>query len=157
MFWIAEEQILTWLGLLGKIDNWCIGISYFGCTHTYTEAASCRAEIGSGKHQIPKPHPQICQGLWVTSCKQKQGEREAIVLHHIAVAQAPPHHHFRLVLFQGLLIFIRAILLCLHFSIMLAGLLPSCFNRMQTSWNQILLAKLHQTPSATQYLSPHSC
>lgn len=150
MFWIAGEQILDWLGLLGKIDNWCIGISYFSCTHTYTEPASCRAEMGSGKLSNSRaPSSQICQGLWVTSCKQKQGEREAVVLHQIAVAQPPPHQHFCLVLFQGLLIFIRAVLLCLHFSIMLTGLIPSCLNRMQTSWNQILLAKLHQTPSAT--------
>lgn len=40
---------VAWLGLLGKTDSWCIGISYFSCTHTYTEAASCRAEMGSGK------------------------------------------------------------------------------------------------------------
>lgn len=92
------------------------------------------------------------QALSVRS--QEKGRSLCCTLQHLL---PPPHHHFCLVFLHGLLIFIQDFPLCLHFAIMLTGLIPSCLNRMQTSWNQILLAELHQMPSGMQHLSPHSC
>lgn len=110
--------------------------------------------------RFPSPIPEsvrVCQWQATGRWRGKRREKEAIVLHQIVLLTPTPHHRFCFVLFHGLLIFIKAFLLCLHFSIMLAGLIPTCLNTMQTSWNQILLARFHQMPSATQHLSPHSC
>lgn len=85
---------------------------------------------------------------------QEKGRSLCCTLQHLFL---PPHRHFCLVFLHGLLIFIQDFPLCLHFAIMLTGLIPSRLNGMQTSRNQILLAKLHQMPSGMQHLSSHSC